>query len=125
MLGVRLHCSMHRRRRGPRHGSIGNGPRRGGVGAGLVSAAGACPLAWARAPGMAAQALTLDAGVSLDAGSKPPRQQATSLKQGSFELRKDLQVREHDSLCLYPQPITMRHVLNFNQKFRSNGELHR
>jgi hypothetical protein len=125
MLGVRLHCSMHRRRRGPWHDGIGTGPRRGGVGAGLVLAARACPLAWARAPGMAAQALTLDAGVSLDVGSKPPRQQATSLKQGSFELRKDLQVREHDSLCLYPQPITMRHVLNFNQKFRSNGELHR
>jgi hypothetical protein len=87
MLGVWLHCSMHRRRRGPRHGGIGD-PRRGGVGAGLVSAARACPLAWARAPGMAARALTLDAGVSLDAGSKPPRQQAASPKQGSFELRK-------------------------------------
>jgi hypothetical protein len=125
MLGVRLHCSMHRRRRGPQHSDIGTGPRHGGVGAGLVSAARACPLAWARAPGMAAQALTLDAGVSLDAGSKPPRQPAASPKQGSFELRKNLQVREHDSLCLYPQPITMRHVLNYNQKFRLNGELHR
>jgi hypothetical protein len=54
MLGVWLHCSMHRRRRGPRHGGIGTGPRRGSVGVGLVSAAWACPLAWARAFGMAA-----------------------------------------------------------------------
>jgi hypothetical protein len=125
MLGVQLHCFMHRHRHGPRHDDIGTGPRRGGVGAGLVSAAWVCPLAWARAPSMATQALTLDAGVSLDAGSKPPRQQAASPKQGSFELQKNLQVREHDSLCLYPQPITMSHILNFNQKFRSNGKLHR
>jgi hypothetical protein len=50
------------------------------------------PLAWARAPSMATQALTLDAGVSLNGGSKPPRQQAASPKQGSFELQKNLQV---------------------------------